>query len=579
MGKQAKERRGNLISQIRHSFQTKVLLSILAPIVAFCIVTNIVISALLGHQLMEKQKDVEEGYLSVIYSYLEDAKDNIDTLALIAENSSIVRWAMSKSSLDSMETKKYALYAQESLAASLRGNPVNDYVDSMALVNREGMVISITASTGISQAGQIFENRLFQEDISNGKAVAQIGESVIDSKETKLIYIYPLDREKNSFIYMELNTRLFSDLLEPYRESLNIMIESEKKDHNVWYSSLDFQEIQRSGKLKGRTYTDSLAFQPFSLKITVVIESNFYSADNINIIYMLLITVIMVLCAGSAVSRLISKQVTQPLRGLSGHISRLAEEKVLTEDPSIEEGEDEISKIGKEFNHLVRHINSLIKSQKKMYEQRQRLEMNALQAQINPHFLYNTLDSVRWMAVIQKANNIADTVMSLENLLRNMAKGVGDKITLKEELSLVQDYVNLQKVRYMEIFDYICSVPEEYLDCLIVKMTMQPIIENAIFHGIEPTGTYGVIRVKAWEKENSLYISVEDNGVGMDQKELSQILKVKKNKNAMSGIGVVNVDERLKMTYGQNYGLIYEGKKGSFTRVTIHIPKEGYQDE
>ena len=94
MGKQAKERRGNLISQIRHSFQTKVLLSILAPIVAFCIVTNIVISALLGHQLMEKQKDVEEGYLSVIYSYLEDAKDNIDTLALIAENSSIDRWAM-----------------------------------------------------------------------------------------------------------------------------------------------------------------------------------------------------------------------------------------------------------------------------------------------------------------------------------------------------------------------------------------------------------------------------------------------------------------------------------------------------
>ena len=574
MGKQAKERRGNLISQTRHSFQTKVLLSILAPIVVFCIVTNTVISALLGHQLMERQKDVEKGYLSVIYSYLEDAKNNIDTLALIAENSSSVRWVMSKSSLDSMETKKYALYAQESLAASLRGNPVSDYVDRMVLVNREGMAISISASTETSQAARIFKSRLFSEDSSDGKAVAQIGESVIDKGETKLIYIYPLDRERNSFIYMELNTRLLQDLLEPYRESSNIMIGSEKNDRNVWYSSEDFQEVHRSGRMKSSTYTDSLKFQPFSLEITVAIENNLYSADNIYITYMLLITVVMVLCAGIAVSRLISKQVTQPLRRLSSHISHLAEEKVLTEDASIEEGEDEISKIGKEFNRLVRHINSLIKNQKKMYEQRQRLEMNALQAQINPHFLYNTLDSVRWMAVIQKANNIADTVMSLENLLRNMAKGGGDQITLKEELSLVQDYINLQQVRYMEIFDYICSVPEEYLDCLIVKMTLQPIIENAIFHGIEPTGTYGVIRVNAWEKENDLYISVEDNGVGMDQGELSEILKMKKNKNAMSGIGVVNVDERLKMTYGQNYGLIYEGEKGSFTRVTIHIPRK-----
>lgn len=574
MGKQAKERRGNLISQTRHSFQTKVLLSILAPIVVFCIVTNTVISALLGHQLMEKQKDVEKGYLSVIYSYLEDAENNIDTLALIAENSSSVRWVMSKSSLDSMETKKYALSAQESLAASLRGNPVSDYVDRMVLVNKEGMAISISASTETSQAARIFESRLFWEDSSDGKAVAQIGESVIDKGETKLIYIYPLDRERNSFIYMELNTRLLQDLLEPYRESSNIMIGSEKNDRNVWYSSEDFQEVHRSGRMKSSTYTDSLKFQPFSLEITVAIESNLYSADNIYITYMLLITVVMVLCAGIAVSRLISKQVTQPLRGLSSHISQLAEEKVLTEDASIEEGKDEIAKIGKEFNRLVRHINSLIKNQKKMYEQRQRLEMNALQAQINPHFLYNTLDSVRWMAVIQKANNIADTVMSLENLLRNMAKGGGDQITLKEELSLVQDYINLQQVRYMEIFDYICSVPEEYLDCLIVKMTLQPIIENAIFHGIEPTGTYGVIRVNAWEKENDLYISVEDNGVGMDQGELSEILKMKKNKNAMSGIGVVNVDERLKMTYGQNYGLIYEGEKGRFTRVTIHIPRK-----
>lgn len=561
---------------MRHSFQARVLISILAPVVTFCIVTNMVISTLLGYQLMEKREEVEKGYLSVIYSYLEDAKDNMDILALIAENSSSVKWAMRSSGLDTTETKKYALAAQSSLSDSLSGSPVNDYVDSMALVNRQGMYICVSAASGIEYAEQIFSSPLFKEDISNGVPRAEIAESVLEKGKKKLVYLYPLNKEKSSYIYMELSTDLITDLLRPYSGSSNIMIRSTKEGGDVWYSSPEFKEEYENGNMKSRTYTEELVFEPFSLALTVVMDSNLYSSDYTYIICLLLITVFLVVGAGIAVSRIISKRVTQPLQRLSTHINRLTEEKVLTEDRSIEAGEDEISKIGKEFNRLVRHINSLIKKQKKMYEQRQRLEMNALQAQINPHFLYNTLDSVRWMAVIQNAGSIADTVMSLENLLRNMAKGVGDKITLREELSLVQDYVHLQQVRYMEIFDYICDVPEKYEDYLIVKMTMQPIIENAIFHGIEPTGDYGVIKVHVRETERDLYISIEDNGMGMDENELADILKSNKNKNknALSGVGIVNVDERLKMTYGSGYGLIYEGKKGEFTRVTIHIPKE-----
>ena len=223
----------------------------------------------------------------------------------------------------------------------------------------------------------------------------------------------------------------------------------------------------------------------------------------------------------------------------------------------------------------------MMEQQKKMYEQKQRLEMNALQAQINPHFLYNTLDSIRWMAVFQDAENIADTVMSLEELLRNMAKGVGDKISLREELSLVEDYVRLQQVRYMEIFDYVCDVPEKYLDYQIVKMSMQPIIENAILHGIVPSGTYGEVKIFVRETKTDLYVSVEDNGIGIDKEEFQKLVRTggDKNKNALSGIGIMNVDERLRMTYGEDYGLIYEGEKGKFARVTIHIPKDTGEDD
>ena len=161
-----------------------------------------------------------------------------------------------------------------------------------------------------------------------------------------------------------------------------------------------------------------------------------------------------------------------------------------------------------------------------------------------------------------------------------MAKGAGDKISLGEELSFVQDYVNLQQVRYVEIFDYICQVPKEYMDCRIVKMTIQPIVENAILHGIEPTGTYGEIRIGARKEGEDLCIYVEDNGAGMDEEELDGVLKDrgKKNKNSMSGIGIVNVHERLKMIYGERYGLFYESEKGIGTRVTVRIPEERGED-
>lgn len=563
-----------LDGQIRHKFQRKVLLAILLPVVVICIITNVVISTLLGQELLEKKEDIEEEYLSVIYSYLDEMKDNLDVLAIIAESSSNVKWVMSKSDLNTTETKKYALNTQNSLTASLNGSAVSEYVESMVLVNQSGMFLSITQSPQMMRAEDIFASPLFDMKAENQKSRAGLTESAIDKGEVRMAYLYPLNLSRTSFIYIELSTDMISDLLKPYEDSASISIDTLWGEKMSWYSS-EACESRYAGDVSGRGYhVNSREFEPFHLSLNVMSEDNIYTGDNSYIMYILLVTVILVICVAITVSRLLSTRVTQPLRRLSGHIRRLSDKNQITVDKSIEEGDDEIAGIGKAFNRLVRHINDLIRTQKEIYEQKQKVEISALQAQINPHFLYNTLDSVRWMAVIQKANNIADTVMSLENLLRNMAKGSGNKITLKEELALARDYVNLQQVRYMEIFDYICEVPEEFAVYRIVKMTMQPIIENAILHGIEPTGTYGEIRVHAWDTEEDLYISVEDNGAGINGEEFARLVTTRKDKNAMSGIGVANVDERLKMTYGSAYGLIYEGEEGRFTRVTIHIPKE-----
>lgn len=554
-------------------FQLKVLLSILFPIVAFCLITNIVISILLGYQLMEKKKTIEKGYLSVVYSQMEETQEALDVLALAAENSYSVKWSMSGEWIDTVEKKKYALNAQKTMWSSLEGSNVKKYVDDMLLVNRQGLCISVKSVDDFIPVESVFASAVFEEKQDESKAKICLAESVVDKGTVKLVYAYPLDRSDNNYIYMELNTKMFADFLEPYKDSANVMIIDRDRKACGWYSSEECRKVYEEKAETGRWQLNNMAYLPFGLDLNVMSENSMYSQDVAHIVSVIFVTLILVICIGVTVSRMVSTRITQPLQRLSNHIAGMSDQTKLKTDMSIEKGEDEVADIGKAFNMLVRHINQLMKQQKEMYEQKQRLEMNALQAQINPHFLYNTLDSIRWMAVFQKADNIADTVMSLEDLLRNMAKGVGDKITLREELSLVDDYVKLQQVRYMEIFDYICDIPEELLDYRIVKMSMQPLIENAILHGIVPNGTYGEVRVSARETETELYISVEDNGIGIDKEEFIKAVTTK-SKNSMSGIGIVNVDERMRMMYGEAYGLIYEGEKGKFARVTIHIPKE-----
>ncbi len=561
---------------IKHHFYVKMLIAISISIAVFCITSNLVIATLFGEQLVKKTRTINREYASVVYSYLSEMDENLELLGLLAENNSNIRWAMSQKSLSMTSAKKYALAAQESLDAYLNASQLNDFVEVMAVVNDSGMLVSASAGKRLA-AEQIYASPLFEEEIQRNRSVIQITPSASDSEQMVLAYLYPLNAALDSFIYIELDPEIIQGYLDVYQDSADLMVRSMGRYEATWFSSEGFKQRYENGEINEKGYLmDTMDFAPDRLSVQVFTSREIYSTDNAYLISMLFVVCLTVICVGISVSRLLSRRISQPLNRLCSHIVRLTDEDNLTVNPEIERGEDEVAEIGKVFNRLVRHINDLILRQKEMYEQKQRLEINALQAQINPHFLYNTLDSIRWMAVIQKSTSIANTVMSLENLLRNMAKGAGDKISLGEELSFVQDYVNLQQVRYVEIFDYICQVPKEYMDCRIVKMTIQPIVENAILHGIEPTGTYGEIRIGARKEGEDLCIYVEDNGAGMDEEELDGVLKDrgKKNKNSMSGIGIVNVHERLKMIYGERYGLFYESEKGIGTRVTVRIPEE-----
>lgn len=278
---------------------------------------------------------------------------------------------------------------------------------------------------------------------------------------------------------------------------------------------------------------------------------------------------------GVSLSFLFSIKLGAPIKRLTLRLESISKGD-FTRDPSIET-DDEIGMIGRQINQMSGHISSLLESRIQSEKEKKDLEIKMLQAQINPHFLYNTLDSIKWIATMQKNTGIVQVVTALSSLLKNMAKGFNEKVTLRQELDFLENYITIEKIRYIELFDVETEVDDPKLyDAKIVKLTLQPIVENAIFNGIEPSGRFGIIKIHASVKDKVLTISVRDNGIGIAPENIEKLLTdtSRVTKSTMSGIGLPNVDRRLKLVYGEDYGITIESQLDQYTMVTIRLPLE-----
>lgn len=270
----------------------------------------------------------------------------------------------------------------------------------------------------------------------------------------------------------------------------------------------------------------------------------------------------------------LSSNLTQPLKKILKRMNYISEGN-FERDKSLE-GNDEMGELGRGINELAISINGLLEKVKEEEADKRELELKVLQNQVNPHFLYNTLNSIKWMATVQKADGIRDIVSALGRLLMNISKEASEQISIKREISLTEDYIFIQNIRYNGKIKVSFQIPDEnLLNNEIAKFTLQPIVENAIFHGIEPKKDAGNIKIGIVEEGEKLIIFVEDDGVGIDEEGIKRIFssKSKDRNRGLSGIGVKNVDERLKLIYGDNFGLSIESVVGIYTRVNIKIPK------
>lgn len=286
------------------------------------------------------------------------------------------------------------------------------------------------------------------------------------------------------------------------------------------------------------------------------------------IVFVILLIIFIVILINSY----ISFRVTNPIRELEKSVKELEEGNL---DADIYMGGSyEVQHLGKSVQDMKFRIKGLMQDIVNEHEEKRKSEFDSLQAQINPHFLYNTLDIIVWQIENEKQSEAVHTVTALARFFR-LSLGKGKNIvTVRDEIDHVKNYLMIQHMRFKNKFDYEFDIAEDVLELPSLKLMLQPLVENAIYHGMEFMDGDGMIMVKAWREEDELYLSVADNGLGMTEDKVEMILtgKSTSGNGRGSGIGVKNVNERIKLYFGEAYGLTIDSEPDEGTTVIIHLP-------
>lgn len=237
---------------------------------------------------------------------------------------------------------------------------------------------------------------------------------------------------------------------------------------------------------------------------------------------------------------------------------------------------DEIGKLQQSFNIMADDIRNLLNKIEDENKRRRILELNLLEYQINPHFLYNTLDSINWMAQKSGQNDISEMVTALARFFRvGLSKGK-EFIKIQDELQHAESYLIINKIRFKDWFEYKFSINREILQYKTIKLILQPIIENAIKHGMDKNKKNGLIEIKGSLEKDKVILTVSDNGKGIEENDLSTLQKLLESTSSVEdyggGIGLINVNQRIKLNFGAEYGLTIDSRVGYGTTVSIRIP-------
>ncbi|HCR43286.1 MAG TPA: sensor histidine kinase [Ruminococcaceae bacterium] len=374
-------------------------------------------------------------------------------------------------------------------------------------------------------------------------------------------FVYITD-ESGNIIYHPKQRLIYSGL---YHE--NNLVDAKRLDGTY---TEKFEKQQRLVTIKTVGYTGwkIIAVDPFQ-------DIDYMSArfQTYTVIIAVFIIILLVF-----INILLSSRIAKPIEQLEKYVKEIENGDFCREVEV--SGSYEIEHLGKAINSMVKQTRKLMDDIIAEQEAKRRSELDALQAQINPHFLYNTLDSIVWMTENERYKDAVCMVTSLARLFRISLSRGKNIIPVGDELEHVKNYLIIQSFRYSDKIKYSIEAEPQVLNCATIKLIVQPLVENSIYHGIEYMDN-GEIDIKAYRRGDDLYIDVIDNGPGMPQEQVDALLSGEKdtsNRDRGSGIGIQNIQERIKLYFGAEYGLVIYSEPDVGTTARIHLPVKPIED-
>ncbi len=521
----------------------------------------------------------------------------------------LVRWCSTNRQLSSYfggegSDNQYRLEAYDRLREQVQNNEASHYLNRV-LIAGSGEKQVQTGSRMPQSLPLTVENLDTFASFNNGEPCwfESIIQDPLSFEEDNVILLtqpvlHLYTKERLATAYIAVGAELFTDPLDSYyiQPDSSIFLSFENNSYKISggtiiASDIDFTNTEpvdietvnsktKVGKVNISGKSHIYVQYPFvmdGISLTQILSASQDSEQMRLFFWIALFTVFLLIIFALILRTIMNRLVGIPVNKLTKRMKKISEGN-FSHDSDIE-WQNEFGILGKGINNMSRNIKELMNKAVEDEKMKREIEFKMLQNQINPHFMYNTLNSIRWMATIQNAPGIAEMVTAFASLLRNVSNRNDEMFPLRQELSFLEDYFTVQKYRYGGSVSMTVEKTDEYLlDAYIPRFTLQPLIENAIFHGIEPKGNAGVIQISITsDYESKIDIVVRDDGIGIPPEKLDSILTGDSGngKGLFKQVGLANVHKRLQLVFGSEYGLFVESKVNEYTAVTVRIPYKG----
>ena len=526
--------------------------------------------------------------IKMVNEKIEFYIENMENISHIVINNSDVRNYLSMDS----EQKVYAQKVEEQFQTL---KETRDDIYNIGIIGINGRYLINNFDTQLNSFANLERMNWYSKSLHGEEVITSSHVQNIVSDEYSWVVTMskairnPLTNEVLGVFFVDLNYRSISNLGEDINLGLKgyVFMIDEAGDivyhpkQQLLYSGLWEEEMDSILNAKTDVLTSADGNKLYTLSKSEVtgwrvvgvtyLDEMLSGTDEIINMYYLLAIVLIIVAMFLAV--LLTNKITLPLRRLENSMKAVEEGNFEVEIAS-PEVRDEIGNLIFSFQIMIRKIKQLIENNNREQEEKRKSELNALQAQINPHFLYNTLDSIIWMAEDGNTKDVVLMTSALAKLLRKSISNKHELVTIAEEIEYTKSYLTIQKMRYKDKLKYSIDVDPAIENKEIIKLIIQPLVENAIYHGIKYKEGMGTIFIEAGYHDKGILIRVIDDGQGMSEEQLRHIYDEREIDTKKNSVGVLNVHRRIQLYYGSEYGIGFVSNIGVGTIASIYLPDQ-----